>query len=289
MAFVASSERTGISLKSVDFVYPNGVQALCDTTLEIPQGARVAIVGQNGCGKTTLAKHLNGLLHPTRGDVLVGEWNTRHRTVAQMSRRVGLVFQNPDDQIFQSRVLDEVAFGLVHSGLSRAEIGQRVERALEQTGLGVCLETHPYELLPSQRKWLALACVLALDPAVIVLDEPTMGQDIAGLVRLDKLLGSWAELGKTVILITHDIDFCAEHADRIVVMKGGQVIADGPKQRVLANAESLGQTFLEPPQVSRLGAALGLPPPMTVHEFVKELALRTNGRRQNNPAQAQLG
>ena len=172
-----------ITVRDVSFTYPSGVDALRGVSLEFRTGERIAIIGQNGSGKTTLAKHLNGLLRPTRGDVLVGDWNTRTCTVAQMARRVGFLFQNPGEQIFENRVAAEVAFGPSNLGFSIAEVEARVSTALTQTGLAGYRDAHPYELLPAQRKWVALASVLAMDPAVLVLDEPTTGQDARGLAR----------------------------------------------------------------------------------------------------------
>ena len=157
--------RMSISINNVVFAYPNGVRALRRISLSISPGERVAIIGQNGSGKTTLAKHLNGLLRPTAGSVTVGGWNTRERTVAQMARRVGFVFQNPSEQIFKSRVADEVAFGPHNLKLEPAVVAERVQGALEQTGLAGVHDSHPYDLLMAQRKWVAIASVLAMDPA----------------------------------------------------------------------------------------------------------------------------
>jgi energy-coupling factor transport system ATP-binding protein len=258
-----------ISIRDLHFTYPNGVEALRGVSLDITSGERVAIIGQNGSGKTTLAKHLNALLRPTRGDVIVGDWNTRTRTAAQMARRVGLVIQNPDEQIFKSRVADEIAFGPHNLGHALPEVERRVAAALERTGLAGVRDTHPYELLPVQRKWVALASVLALETPILVLDEPTTGQDARGLARLGALVEEMACAGRTIVLVTHDIDFCAEHFERVVVMGQGRVMLDGAKDQVLSRSELLAQTFVEPPQITRLGLGLDLPGPvMTVEEFL---------------------
>jgi energy-coupling factor transport system ATP-binding protein len=261
-----------VSIRNLHFNYPNGVEALRGVSLEITGGERVAIVGQNGSGKTTLAKHLNALLRPTRGEVMIGDWDTRTHTAAQMARRVGLLFQNPDEQIFKNRVADEVAFGPHNLGLASAEVERRVDDALERTGLGGVRDAHPYELLPVQRKWVALASVLALETPVLVLDEPTTGQDARGLARLGALAGELARAGRTIVLVTHDIDFCAEHFERVIVMGQGRVLIDGAKHDVLSRAELLAETFVEPPQITRLGTALGWTDPvMSVEEFVEHL------------------
>jgi energy-coupling factor transport system ATP-binding protein len=257
-----------IAIRDLHFAYPSGVEALRGVSLEITGGERVAIVGQNGSGKTTLVKHLNALLRPTHGEVMIGDWDTRTHTAAQMARRVGLLFQNPDEQIFKNRVADEVAFGPRNLGLSFAQVEQRVDAALERTGLGGVREAHPYELLPSQRKWVALASVLALETPVLVLDEPTTGQDARGLARLGVLAEELAQAGKTIVLVTHDIDFCADHFERVIVMGQGRVLMDGARRQVLSRADVLAETFVEPPQITRLGMALGWQAPvMSVEEF----------------------
>ncbi len=259
-----------VSIRSLTYSYPSGVGALREVSLEIASGERVTLIGQNGSGKTTLVKHLNGLLRPKNGVVLVGGWDTQSHTTAQLSRRVGFMFQNPDEQIFKSRVEDEVAFGVRNLGLAENEVKQRVGAALERTGLAGLAGEHPYELLAGQRKWVALASVLAMDPPVLVLDEPTSGQDARQLARLGALLDELAG-DKTVVVVTHDVDFCAEHLERVVVMKDGQVLADGPKEDVLARGELLGETQVEPPQITRLALALGRPPAMTAEEFAEGL------------------
>jgi energy-coupling factor transport system ATP-binding protein len=268
-----------ISIRDLHFAYPNGVEALRGVSLEITSGETVAIIGQNGSGKTTLAKHLNALLRPTSGDVIVGDWNTRTHTVAQMARRVGLLFQNPDEQIFKNRVADEVAFGPRTLGLESSEVKRRVAAALDRTGLAGVRDSHPYELQPVQRKWVALASVLALETPILVLDEPTTGQDARGMARLGGLVEELAHAGKTIVLVTHDIDFCAEYFERIVVMGQGCVLGDGLGHQVLGQAGLLAQTFVEPPQITRLGLALDLPAPvMTVEEFLDAYQIATTER-----------
>lgn len=261
-----------IAMRDVHFSYPNGVEALRGITLEIHSGEGVAIVGQNGSGKTTVAKHLNGLLRPTRGEVLIGDWNTCKHTTAQLARRVGFMFQNPDEQIFKNRVADEVAFGPRNLRLDSTEVERRVASALERTGLAGVSESHPYELLPARRKWVALASVLAMEPPILVLDEPTTGQDAHGLARLTTLVEELGREGRTIVLVTHDIDFCAEHFERVIVMGEGQMLADGERHAVLARRDLLARTRVDPPQMLRLGEALGMDSPiLTVPEFLAQL------------------
>jgi energy-coupling factor transport system ATP-binding protein len=269
-----------VSIRDLHFTYPNGVPALRGISLELRAGGRVAIIGENGSGKTTLAKHLNALLRPTRGEIYVGDWDTRTHTAAQLARRVGFLFQNPDEQIFKNRVADEVAFGPRQLGLVPGEMDRRVDAALARAGLGELREEHPYELLPAQRKWLALASVLVMDTPILVLDEPTTGQDARGLARLGALIAELSRAGKTIVTITHDIDFCAEQFERVIVMKEGRVLIEGDVHQVLPRADILAETFVEPPQITRLGAALHLQEPVTtVDEFLTVLSNDARFRR----------
>ncbi len=264
----------GISLRLRDlhYDYGAGVEALAGISLDIRPGEHVAVVGQNGSGKTTMAKHLNGLLLPARGEVEIGEWNTRTHSVAELSRRVGFVFQNPDDQIFSRRVADEVAFGLRFLALAPDEIERRVAAALERAGLNGLQDVHPYELLFTQRKWVALASVLVMDTPVLVLDEPTSGQDAHGLARWSRLLHELDDI--TVVAITHDVDWCAEQFDRVVAMHAGRAVMDGPAREVLGNSELTVKARLDPPQITRLGQALGVPGVTTVDEYLDALTSR---------------
>ncbi|MBP6016955.1 MAG: ABC transporter ATP-binding protein [Candidatus Promineofilum sp.] len=259
-----------LAIENVSFTYPTGAEALRDVSLRVEPGEAVAIIGQNGAGKTTLVKHINGLLKPTHGRVLVGEWNTREHTVAQMAARVGFVFQNPDDQIIERSVGDEVAFGPRKLGQPAAEALANVAAALEMVGLADKAGTHPYDLTAPQRKLVTLASVLAMRTPIVIFDEPTMGQDARGVALIGGIIESLKAERRTVIIITHDIDFCAAHFERVVVMADGRVLADGPAGDVLARADLLATTNVEPPQLIRLAQAIGLSAaPLTVDEFVR--------------------
>ncbi len=262
-----------ITISDLHFTYPTGVEALRGVSLAIAAGEAVAILGENGAGKTTLVKHLNGLLRPTRGRVAVGDWDTREHSVAQLAGRVGYVFQNPDDQLFERTVQAEVAFGPRNLGRSEAEARAAVAEALAQVGLAERAADNPYDLHLSQRKLLALAAILAMRTPVVVLDEPTTGQDARGLAGIAAIIAALRAAGRTVIAISHDVDFCAEHFERAVVMAAGQVVADGPAGEVLGQADVLRSAEVEPPQLARLAAALGLPGvPLRVEQFVELLA-----------------
>lgn len=258
-----------IHVNSLSFTYPPGVSAVRDVSFEIKSGEAVAIIGQNGAGKTTLVKHFNGLLKPTQGEVRIGDWNTRDKTVAQLAGRVGYVFQNPDDQLFKTSVIEEIKFGPQNLGLDPALVQNQAQHALEKLGLTKVAENHPYDLNPGQRKLVTIASILAMDTPILVFDEPTTGQDHLGVELVGQVVDELLEDGKTVIAITHDIDFAAEHADRVIVMADGQVLLDGPARATLAQTEVLADTYVEPPQVLRLAMELGMgEKPLTVAEFL---------------------
>lgn len=261
-----------LSVTGLTYTYPGGVTALRDVSLRIATGDTLAIVGQNGAGKTSLVKHFNGLLRPSAGTVTVGEWDTRSRSVAKLAASVGYVFQNPDDQLFQPTVEKEVAFGPRNLGWAAPRIIASTRAALELAGLTAQAQRHPYDLGPSDRKRVALAAVLAMETPVVVLDEPTTGQDYAGVELVGRIVLRLREQGRTVITVTHDIDFCAEYFQRVIVMGQGRVLFDAPAREALSQTSVLAQTDVEPPQLMRLAARLPWPPktplPLTVDEFI---------------------
>lgn len=261
-----------ITVSDLAFSYPSGVEALHGVSLTFPPGEAVAILGENGAGKTTLVKHFNGLLRPTRGAVQVGDWDTREHTVAQLAARVGYVFQNPDDQLFERTVISEVVFGPKNLGQGDAEARESAREALARVGLADQAEKHPYDLHLSQRKLLALAAILAMHTPIIVLDEPTTGQDARGLARIGTIVDELKAAGRTVIAISHDVDFAAEHFERIIIMARGQVLAAGPARDIFGLTETLRDADVEPPQLTRLAATLALPgTPLTPEQFVEKL------------------
>ncbi|HEX5040266.1 MAG TPA: ABC transporter ATP-binding protein [Candidatus Limnocylindria bacterium] len=252
---------TELRVERLVHVYPEGeVRALDGVDLHIGPGERVALIGQNGSGKTTLVRHLNGLLRPTSGRVLVDGTDAERLTVAQLATRVGLVFQDPDRQIFAGSVRAEVEFGPRNVGRSGGDLRAAVSDALRATGLTGEERTNPYDLGGSRRKLLALASVLAMRTPVLVLDEPTTGQDARGVERVSAVIESVAGEGRTVIAISHDMRFVAEAFDRIVVLRDGRVVLDGPPATVFAPSawEALAATYLEPPLAAVIGQRLGL-------------------------------
>ena len=250
-----------LQLHALVHVYRDGgVRALDGIDLAIRAGERVALVGQNGSGKTTLVRHLNGLLRPTEGRVTIDGDDAGGMTVAQLASRVGLVFQDPDRQIFAGSVRSEVEFGPRNLGHSGAALRDAVSEALDATGLAGEEATNPYDLGGSRRKLLALASVLAMRTPVLVLDEPTTGQDARGVERVREVIGAVGREGRTVVAISHDMRFVAETFERVVVMRAGRVVLDGTPAEVFgAEArEILRSTYLEPPLAAVIGERLGL-------------------------------
>ena len=251
-----------------------GVRALDGIDLRIGAGERVALIGQNGSGKTTLVRHLNGLQRPTEGRVTVDAADAATLTVAQLAARVGLVFQDPDRQIFAGSVRAEVEFGPRNLGRSGAEIRAAVLDALGATGLEREERTNPYDLGGSRRKLLALASVLAMRTPVLVLDEPTTGQDARGVELVQTVVQAVAAEGRTVIAISHDMRFVAEAFERVIVLRAGRVILDGTPAAVFGRRswEALRSTYLEPPLAAVVGDRLGLGSTPTDASLVEALA-----------------
>lgn len=261
-----------IEIKDLRFTYPAGVEALRGIWLTIDSGEQVAMVGQNGSGKTTLVKHLNGLLQPTSGSVSIGNWDTQKVPVARLAARVGYVFQNPDEQLFSRTVEEEVAFGPRNLGFDRHKTDKLVKDALNLVELSDKKDMNPYDLSPTWRKMVALASIISMDTPIVVLDEPTTGQDAVNVARIAHVIAELRRRGKTVITITHDIDFCAENFDRVVALSQGQILLDGPAANVIGQEDVLARTYVDPPQLTRLGKRLGLKKTVrTQQEFLAAL------------------
>ena len=249
-----------IELRGLVHVYPGGTRAVDGVDLRIEDGERLAIIGQNGSGKSTLVRHLNGLLRPTSGEVLLDGRPTADQRVAALAAKVGLVFQDPDRQIFAGRVRTEVAFGPRNLGRRGAALDAAVIEALAAVGLAGEADRNPYDLGFSKRKLLALASILAMATPTVVLDEPTTGQDLRGIERIQAIVASLHAAGRTVIAISHDMRFVAETFARVVVMEAGRVTLDGTPAEVFAasNWATLARTYVDPPLAARIGDRLGL-------------------------------
>ncbi|GAA1093028.1 energy-coupling factor ABC transporter ATP-binding protein [Nocardiopsis composta] len=267
-----------VHIEGLVYAYPGGVTALNGVDLRIEHGERVAVIGRNGAGKTTMARQLNGIAKPTAGTVTVCGTDTAGATTARLAASVGYVFQNPSDQIFAKTVRADVEFGPRNLGRSAEETARLAEAAMAATDVLDFADHHPYHLSPAERKRVALASVLAMDTPVVVLDEPTTGQDHRSVRRIERIVADLHAAGTTVIAITHDMDFCAESFDRVVAMAQGRVIADGTPAEVFARPEELELARVEPPQISRLAAELGWADQVTtVDGFVEELSRRAGG------------
>jgi energy-coupling factor transport system ATP-binding protein len=247
-----------LSLKNVSYAYPSSSLAVDGVSIDIERGENIAIIGQNGAGKTTTVKLCNRLLCPTKGDVIIDGKNTKDFTTAQISRIVGYVFQNPDDQIFHSTVASEVEFGPQKMKRPPEQVKKTVDDALEITGLKKEREENPYNLPLSIRKFVTIASIIAMDTDVIILDEPTAGQDLEGGLRLKRIINTMLQRGKTLITISHDMEFVAENFSRVIVMADKKVIRDGNAREIFWNFEDLEKANLMQPYVSRVCCRLGI-------------------------------
>ncbi|MFC5137457.1 energy-coupling factor ABC transporter ATP-binding protein [Actinomycetospora rhizophila] len=242
---IASLEVSGLA-----FAYPDGHQALFGVDLRIERGERVALLGPNGAGKTTLVLHLNGVHRAGAGRVAVGGLEVTRENVQEIRRRVGIVFQDPDDQLFMPTVADDVAFGPANFGVTEPELSLRVKQALDAVGIPELADRSPMHLSGGQRRRAALATVLACDPEILVLDEPSTHLDpVARRELADVLLG----LDRTMLMVTHDLPYALQLCPRSVVIDGGVVVADAPTRDLLADADFLAAHRLELP----FGFALG--------------------------------
>jgi energy-coupling factor transport system ATP-binding protein len=241
-----------IEAENVYFTYPNGVEALKGVSLTIKNGEFVAIMGENGAGKTTLVKHFNGLLKPAKGTVHIDGVNTTKVSVATLARNVGFVFQNPDRQLFSETVEEEIAFALKNFGFEEKTIEQRVTWALNLLGLTKYRKTSPFMLSGGERKRVALASILAWNPKILMLDEPTIGQDYRQKENLLQFILQMKAQRKTVIIVTHDVEFVAECSPRVLLMREGRIVADGEARKVLTNPEILTQASIVPPQITQI-------------------------------------
>ncbi len=241
-----------IEVDGVRFSYPSGVEALKGVSLKIADGEFIAIMGQNGAGKTTLVKHFNGLLKPSQGRALVDGIDTTKTSVAKLARNVGFVFQNPDHQLFCETVEEEIAFALRNFGFKEDVIEKRITWALNLLSLSQYRKTSPFMLSGGERKRVALASVLAWDPRILILDEPTIGQDHEQKEKLRQFILQMRTQDKTIIMVTHDVEFVAECNPRVLLMLDGEVIADGEAQEILTDGVTLEKASIVPPQIAQI-------------------------------------
>lgn len=274
-----------ILVDNLDYIYqPLNVHAVRGVSFEIKKGEFVALIGQNGSGKTTILKNLLGLLRPTSGKVLVAGKDTNVTAVAEMAQHVGFVLQNPDQQLFAQTVAEEVSYGPKNLGVSPEVIEERIEKALKVVGLEGRRDEFPPAMPKGDRAKVVIASALALDPEIIILDEPTTGQDYRGCHQIMQIAKAMHEQGRTVVFVTHHMALVAEYARRVIVLSGGKVILDDITEAVFSKPEVVRQAYIIPPQITELGQALppelGLPrTPLTVEtmcQAVLQKALETH-------------
>ncbi|RAQ98511.1 ABC transporter ATP-binding protein [Thermogemmatispora tikiterensis] len=269
---------TIIEVSGLSHVYRDGTPALRDLDLQIRRGEFVAILGQNGSGKTTLVKHFNGLLKPTSGTVRVAGLDTARASINEMATTVGFIFQNPDTQICKLKVYDELAFGLRNLGLPEKQVRERVQQAAEDLEIVHLLDKNPFLLSMGEKQRIAVAAVLAMQPSVLVLDEPTTGQDYRRAKEIMDLAVRLHAAGQTVVVITHDMNLAAEYCQRVVVMANGHVLLDAPTRQAFQARETLQASSLRAPQVTQLGQQLGAPWAwLTVNEALAALCTVRKG------------
>jgi len=271
-----------LEIKNLYYTYSTGIEALKGINLTVNDGEFLAIMGQNGAGKTTLAKHFNGLLKPTNGEVLIDGVCTRDVSVAKLARNVGFVFQNPDHQLFSETVEDEIAFALKNFGFEEAIVKKQVDWALNLLDILQYQKSSPFMLSGGERKRVALASILAWDPKVIILDEPTIGQDHHQKEKLQQFILQLNAQKKTVVVVTHDVEFVAECNPRVILMSQGKILADGIAKQILTAPKILALASIVPPQITKIFlelADLGLPTDIIdVHEATNILLNRLRER-----------
>ncbi|XHH07745.1 MAG: energy-coupling factor ABC transporter ATP-binding protein [Candidatus Bathyarchaeia archaeon] len=251
-----------IVIEDIHYSYASNIEALKGVSLTIKDGEFIAIMGQNGAGKTTFIKHFNGLLKPSMGTVRINGVETTKTSVAALARNVGFVFQNPDNQLFSETVEDEIGFALKNFGFEKEKIEERVTWALDLLSLVQYRKTSPFLLSGGERKRVALASVLAWDPETLVLDEPTIGQDHEQKEKLRQFVMQLQTKKKTVVMVTHDVEFVAECNPRVILMRGGKIVADGIAKDILTNPKLLAESSIVLPQIAQVFsklAPLGLP------------------------------
>lgn len=256
-----------LELNQVSYTYPNGYEAVTDVDMKFELGESVAIIGQNGAGKTTTVKMMNGLLLPTKGEVIVDGASTRGMTTAQISRKVGYVFQNPNDQIFQDTIYNEIAFGLRKQKMPKQEIEKKVRESAALCGLENDLQEHPYNLPYSRRKFITIAAIIAMDTKVIILDEPTAGQDRESTELLGTIIDSLRRMNKTVITITHDMEFVVKQFRRVIVMANKRKQTEDTPANIFWNEDLLKISALKQPYICQLAKMLGYEKVMSIEEL----------------------
>ncbi|WP_296874038.1 ATP-binding cassette domain-containing protein [uncultured Methanobrevibacter sp.] len=264
-----------LEVRNLKYSYNSDYQALKGVSLKVEKGEMVSLLGKNGAGKSTLFLHLNGIYEPDEGQVFIDGEELKYdkKSLLKFRQKVGIVFQNPDDQIFAPTVEEDVAFGPLNLGLSMEEVQDRVEEALERVGMSGFEKKAPHHLSGGQKKRVAIAGILAMKPEIMVLDEPTAGLDPQGVTNLTKLLKELNDEGITIIISTHEVDLVPNYARKVFVLVDGQLIAEGTPKEIFAQPEILKQANLKVPIVTELfqkleadGFDMGGDYPLTIDE-----------------------
>ncbi|MBD3194651.1 MAG: ATP-binding cassette domain-containing protein [Candidatus Lokiarchaeota archaeon] len=245
-----------IVLDSVNYTYPSGTKALLDVNLNINKSELVGIMGKNGAGKTTLIRTLNGLIRPSSGRIFINGRNINDQSIAQLSKKIGIIFQNPNHQLFSNTVYEEIEFSLKSIYNEKELVRKKIEETLTLFDFQRYRNRSPLNLSGGEKKKLALASIMCRDPEIIVFDEPTLGQDAKEIEFFINLLRKEQKLGKTIIIITHNVEFTIEFIPRTILMSNGKILADGPSKNILTNEKIIEQASLILPQVSQFKIAL---------------------------------
>ena len=243
-----------LETRDLYFRYPDGTEVLKGINFKVKKGEIVSLLGPNGAGKSTLFLHFNGILRPTKGEVLIKGKPIKYdkKSLIEVRKTVGLVFQNPDDQIFAPTVKEDVAFGPLNLGLPKEEVERRVKEALKAVGMEGFENKPPHHLSGGQKKRVAIAGILAMQPEIIVLDEPTSGLDPVGASKIMKLLYELNKEGMTIIISTHDVDLVPVYADRVYIIYDGKILKEGTPKEVFSDVETIRKANLRLPRVAHL-------------------------------------
>ena len=243
-----------LSTENLGFTYPDGTEAIKDINISIEKGDKVAIIGPNGAGKSTLLSHFNGLSEPTKGLIKIKGKTIvyKKKPLIEVRQKVGVVFQNPDNQLFAPSVVEDVAFGPMNLGLSLEEVDNRVKESLKLVGMTGFENKPPHHLSGGQKKRVSIAGVVAMRPEIMILDEPTAGLDPQGVEQVLNILNNLNETGMSIIISSHDIEMITEFADKIFVLHEGEIINQGTTEEVFRNHELLIKSHLRPPKSSEI-------------------------------------
>jgi cobalt/nickel transport system ATP-binding protein len=270
-----------IETNDINYHYPDGTEALKRVNFKAVEGKIIALLGPNGAGKSTLFLHFNGILRPTSGSIIVNSEEIKYdkKNLMKVRQNVGIVFQNPDDQLFAPTVVEDVAFGPMNMGLSKDEVERRVDESLKRVGMEEFKNKAPHHLSGGQKKRVAIAGILAMNPRIMVLDEPTSGLDLKGASQILRILYELNKEGMTIIISTHDVDLVPLYAHQVYIISKGEIIKKGSPQEVFGDVKTIRDANLRLPRIAHLMEILqkedempfGKPYPLTIGEARRKL------------------